>query len=98
MYFVTQLKILREFYQTKTKFLLYSPYYAVVYNAFALPISAIVRQGNTATCVDVEAVANHFQRRVTFGLFGIWTLDLSHTRHARLLFGHRGEDFSNVKK
>jgi len=37
----------------------YSTYYAEVCNELAVPISAI-RQ--TATCVDVEAVANRLQR------------------------------------
>jgi len=39
----------------------YSPYYAEACNEFAVPIFASLRQGNTATSVDVEAVANHLQ-------------------------------------
>jgi len=32
-----------------------------------VPISASFRQGNTVTCVDVEAVANRLQHSVRFG-------------------------------
>jgi len=32
-----------------------------------MPISASQRQGNTATCVGVETVANRLQRCVRFG-------------------------------
>jgi len=37
-------------------------------NEFAVPVSASLRQiSNTASCVDVDAVANHLQRCVRFG-------------------------------
>jgi len=37
----------------------------------------------TASCVDVEAVANRLQRCVRLGRSRIWTSDLPHMRHAR---------------
>jgi len=46
---------------------LYSPYYAEACNELAVHTFASQRQGNTATCVDVEAVANRLQRCVRFG-------------------------------
>jgi len=50
------------------KLSLYSPYYAEARNDFAVPISESERQvNNTATCVDVEAVANRLQRCIRFG-------------------------------
>jgi len=49
---------------------LYSPYYVEVCNEFVVPIFATLRQGNTAPCVDVEAVANHLQSCVRFGRSG----------------------------
>jgi len=52
-------------FNQKSKLLLYSEaYYAEACNELAEPISAIQRQVNTATCVDVEAVAKHLQRCV----------------------------------
>jgi len=50
---------------------LYSPYYAEACNEFAVPNSALYRQGNTATCLDVEAVTNRLQHCVKFGRSGI---------------------------
>jgi len=47
---------------TKSNLSLYSPYYAEACNELAVPISVSQRQGNTVTCVDVEAVANRLQR------------------------------------
>jgi len=46
---------------------LYSPYYAEACNKLAVPISESYRQGNTATYVNVEALANRLQRCVRFG-------------------------------
>jgi len=37
---------------------LYLPNYAEACNELAVPISTSYHQGNTVTCVDVEAVAN----------------------------------------
>jgi len=58
---------LKNIYQKqKTNISLYSPYYAEVFNEFVMPISASLRQGNTVTCVDVEAVRSRLQRCVRF--------------------------------
>jgi len=45
-------------YKAKLNLSLYAPYYAEACNEFAVPISASLRQGNTATYVDDKAVAN----------------------------------------
>jgi len=55
---------------------------------FAVPISMSQRQGNTATCVDVEAVVNRLQCCVVFGRPNIRTFILSHTKHSRKPFGN----------
>jgi len=51
--------------KTKPNLSLYSPYYAEACNEFAVPISASQRQGNTATCVHVEVLANRLQQMQT---------------------------------
>jgi len=50
-----------------TPFIIPAVLYAETCNELAVPISASKRQGNTDTCVDVEAVANRLQRYVRFG-------------------------------
>jgi len=72
--------------QTKPSNLsLYSPYYAEVWNELAVPFSASWRQGNTASYLrrcwsGGEPFATLCKIRPNFG---IQTLDLPHTRHAR---------------
>jgi len=58
-FFIVHLLKLKE---SKSNLLLhYSPYHAEACNEFTVPISATYRQGSTATCIDVEAVANRLQ-------------------------------------
>jgi len=61
--------------KTKPNLSLYSPCYAEVCNEFAVPISESQHQDSTATCVDVEVVANRLQHSED--------LLLPHTRLAR---------------
>jgi len=44
------------------------PYYTEARNEFTVPNSVSKHQGNTATCIDVEALVNHLQCYVRFKL------------------------------
>jgi len=49
----------------------------------------ISAQGSTATCVDVEVVANRFCTILRFSWSGICIPDLPHGMHGRSPFRHR---------
>jgi len=84
-----------RFFKPKPNLSLYSPHCDEACNEFAVPNFASLHQGNTATCVGIEAVANCLQPCLRFGRSGICTPD-SRTRGTRVNHSDRGGSLFSI--